>query len=196
MITSASRLFGVVVLASALCACVGCGSGPEKSARRYIAALQEHDVESLKKMIAPDVIVTAGRTGTTGPDALLKAVDFQAGIRTTYVCAKMVVRGDTVDVDLLEKSDLGTAIGIPETHHYERFVFEDGMLKLREIRRPTDEYQLFGERVRRLQAWLQQFHPEVAAQIEDPQTGFKADRATGELLVRMAKEWRETQPLE
>jgi len=175
---------------------VGCRSGAEKSARKYIAALQKYDIESLKKMIAPDVIVTAGRSGTTGPDELLKAVDFQAGIRTTYVCTKMVVRGDTVDVDLLEKSDLGTVIGIPETHHYERLVFEDGMLKLREIRRPTDEYQLFGERVRELQAWLQQVHPDVAAQIEDPRTGFKGDRATGELLVRMAKEWRETQPLE
>jgi len=196
MITRASRFFGVAVLALAVCASAGCGSGTEKSARKYIAALQAYDIESLKKMIAPDVIVTAGRSGTKGPDELLKAVDFQAGIRTTYVCTKMVVRGDTVDVDLLETSDLGTAIGVPETHHYERFVFEDGMLKLREIRRPTEEYQLFGARIRRLQAWLQQLHPDVAAQIEDPRTGFKADRATGELLVRMAKEWRETQPLE
>lgn len=71
----------------------------------------------------------------------------------------MVVRGDTVDVDLLGKSDLGTALGIPETRHYERLVFVDGMLKAREVRRPTEEYQTYGE-----------------------------------LLVRMAREWRESQP--
>jgi hypothetical protein len=196
MVTKAVRFLSAVALVSALWLCVGCGSGAEKSAKRYIAALQRYDVETLRKMIAPDVIVTSGRSRVRGPDQLLEAVDFQAGIRTTYECERMVVRGDTVDVDLLEKSEFSTALGIPETLHYERLVFVKGMLTLRELRKPTLEYQAYGEQIRRLKSWIQENHPDVMAQIEDPKTGFKRDRATGELLVRMAREWREGQPAE
>jgi len=194
MVTRAARFLAAVALASALWSCVGCGSGTEKSAKKYIAALQKYDVDALRKMIAPDVIVTSGRSSVRGPDQLLAAVDFQAGIRTTYECERMVVRGDTADVDLLEKSDLGTALGVPETRHYERLVFVDGMLTLREVRRATEEYQTYGERVRRLKAWIQENHPEVMAKIDDPRSDFAANREVGELLVRMAREWRESQP--
>jgi hypothetical protein len=196
MVASAVRFFGAVALAVALWISAGCGSGAEKSARNYIAALQRYDIEALRGMISPDVIVTSGRSGAKGPDQLLAAADFQAGIRTTYECTNMAVRGDTVDVNLIERSELGTLLGIPETHHYERLVFVDGMLKLRELRKPTEEQQAFGQKIRELKTWINMTHPEAAGQIDNPMSDFKGNRETGELLLKMAREWRQTQPAE
>ncbi len=196
MVANAVRFLGAAALAAAVLATAGCGSGTEKSAKKYIAALQEYDMETLRRMIAPDVIVTSGRSGAKGSEGLLAAADFQAGIGTTYECTKMVIRGDTADVDLVEKSDLGTILGIPQTHHYERLVFVDGKLTLREMRRPTDEQQVFGERIRRLKSWIRMNHPDAAQQIDGPEGSFKGSRAIGELLVKMAREWRESGSVE
>lgn len=143
-------------------------------------------------MIAPDVLITSGRSGAKGSEKLLAAADFQAGVGTTYECTRMDVRGDTVDVDLVERSELGTILGIPETHHYERLVFVDGKLRLREMRRPTDEQQAFGAKVRELKSWINMNHPEMAARIENPQADIEGSRETGELLVKMAREWRQS----
>jgi hypothetical protein len=196
MVVKAARCLSALALVFSLWSCAGRGSDAENSAKRYIEALQRYDVEALRKLTAPDVVCTTGLSRIVGRDQLLAPVEFQAGIRTTYECARMVVHGDTVEVDLVETSDLGSALGIPESHHYERFVFEKGVLQLREVRKPPLEYQTFGERLRRLRSWIQENHPDVMGQIEDAKGNFKGDRAAGEALVRMARKWRESQPPE
>lgn len=165
-------------------------SGVEKTAEKYLRAMEAHDIETLTKMTHPDVVVVRGRARAIGRESFLAPVEFEAGVNATFEYKNILERGDTVDVDMIERNDLAAAIGFAEFHHFPRFIFANGLLVQRESRRVTPELKAYAQQMELMRSWLKTERPDILMLIEDEQGRYRMTRKTGELLVKAANEWR------
>ncbi len=188
------RLLLLVAIVGTSLIVFACGqdssSGVEKTAEKYLRAMEAHDMETLTKMTHPDVVVVRGRARATGREKFLAPIEFEAGVNATFEFKNIVVRGDTVDVDMIERNDLASIMGFTEFHHFPRFIFTDGVLVQRESRRATPELKAYAQELELMRSWLKTERPDINMLIQDEQGRYKTTRKTGELLVKAANEWR------
>ena len=184
-----------VAVALAMSALPACEQDPtaelKKTAKKYLEAMENHDLETLTEMTDPGVLVIRGRSKVRGRKAFLEPVEFEAGVNASFEYSNIEIRGDTVDVDMIERNDLASALGLSEFHHFPRFVFSEGLLIRRESRKPTPELKAYAQKMEILRAWLKRERPDILVQIEDESGRYKTTRKAGELLVEAAQEWRE-----
>jgi hypothetical protein len=194
------RLIRLAVVIQIVLATLSCGRGGssdvDKVAKKYLEAWKKHDVETLKTMTALDVVWEFKGGKLIGREHLLAPFEFDAGANSILEFNNVVVRGDTVEFQLVEKNDLLAALRVYELEHYPRLIFENGLLQRREMVRDTPYLRDYAEQLSILRSWIRRNRPEVYEKIVTPKGTYRITRETGELLVQMGKIWRESQPVE
>jgi hypothetical protein len=160
--------------------------------RRYNQAANRYDIPVLRSMLADDIVWVLGRDTLIGKDAALAPHEFDAGARARLTIKSSVVKGDTAEFVLEELNEYMDTLRMPPVTHYVRFVFRDGLLVRKEPVRPDLVPHAVDSIDQRWIQWIQTAHPEAWAQIMKPNGHINFSRQTGELLIRLAHEWKQS----
>jgi SnoaL-like domain len=167
------------------------GEAPPLEAKlnHYIEAVNRHDVEEVRAMIAEDAIWYLGPYALRGPDQMLRPLTFDEGANTVLEASHIVVSGDTVDFDVVERNDVLKAYGIPALHHFARMVFRDGLIYRITARRPPLEQKAFVASAIAFRRWLEVHRPELYDKFY-PGGQLNYARSTGEEMPKVIAEWK------
>jgi len=157
----------------------------------YIQTANRHDISALRAKFAENVVWILGPDTLIGKNAVLAPHEFDAGAGTRLLIKGSIVKGDTVESILEETNDYMDTLGMPSVVHYPRFVFHDGLLVRIEPTHPDLTPPIVDSIDQRWNQWIQSEHPEAWAQIVKPNGDINFSRETGELLLRLACEWRQ-----
>jgi hypothetical protein len=91
----------------------------------------------------------------------------------------VVIRGDTVECSLIERNDAMRWVGLDSVVHYPRYVFKDGLVILKEARKPAPLMQELIHRWQPYWQWVGKAHPEAEAVLLDSLGRGRWDRAAG-----------------
>lgn len=159
--------------------------------RKYMEASMNHDIETLRAMMAEDIVWELELFTFQGIEEALGPHEYDAGIENSIEYSNVVVRGDTVEFELVETNELSKAFGMNEVHQFPRFIFKDGLVHRKELwKRSTDKREL-SRRVKPFQKWIRKTHPEAMKTFFNSGKKFIHNRETGQLYVQLLKEWRE-----
>ncbi len=158
--------------------------------RRYTEAAIHHDVATARAMTADDAVWTLEGRTLIGKEQVLGPNEFDAGMQTELEYSNAVVKGNTVEFELTERNCVLRALGVKELHHYVRFVFEDGLLKRKELWKdsPTAK-QLAHRQMELLVKWSREKHPNDLAKLSDSQGNVIYSRETGALTCKLVNKW-------
>lgn len=162
----------------------------EELVHKYVDACNRHDLKTLRDMLAEEVVWYLEPYTLVGKEQVLGPLAYDEGINTTLQCSNVVVKGDTVEFELVEKNDVLTALGIPEIRHFPRFIYRDGLLQEKSPRKPRTRARELDQRIAALREWIQANHPDALAQLEAPDGSFIFSRENGHLVVKLLEEWR------
>ena len=158
--------------------------------RRYMEASINHDIKTLKEMMAEDIVWELELFTFQGKEEALGPYEYDAGIENNIEYSNVVVRGDTVEFELVEKNELTKTFGMYEVRQFPRFIFKDGLVHKKELwKRSTDKREL-SRRVKPFQKWIRKNHPEAMKMFFNSEKKFIHSRETGKLYVQLLKEWR------
>jgi hypothetical protein len=160
--------------------------------RRYNEAANRHDISTLRAMSADGIVWVLGRDTLIGKNAALGPNELDAAVGARLTIKSFVVKGDTVDIVLEEANEFMDTLGMPPLVHYPRFVFRNGFLVRKEPVRPSLVPPVADSIDRRWKEWIQTAHPEAWRQIRKPNGHVNFCRRTGELLLRLAREWKQS----
>lgn len=186
----------VMCLAISAVLASGCGvpepAAPtlEETLQRYVAAANRHDIDAVADLIAADATWFLFTDTLTGRAAVLQPLAFDEGANTVLEVSNVVVHGDTVDFDLLERNDVLEALGIPALHHVPRFVFRDGLIYEKLSRNPPAEVAAFGDSITSFIGWLTENDPE-ALEFLWPDGHFNYSREAGRAMPALVMKWRQ-----
>jgi hypothetical protein len=189
------RLVIAIQLTLAVLSCGG-GTGTEDVAEKYLEAWKKHDIETLSEMIAPDVVLDLGRGTLVGRKHIIAPVEFSAGANTRLEFNELVVRGDTVEFEMVEKNEIVTACGFEEIRHYPRLIFENGLLRRQETVKEIPNFRRYAEQWSILRSWIRRNRPDIIDKVTTPNGGYRISREAGELMALMAKTWQESKLVE
>ncbi len=189
------RAVTAILLALAVISCGG-GRGTEDVAEKYMKALKTHDIPALSAMIAPDAVLDLGRGTLIGRQHIVAPAEFSAGANSILEFKNVVVRGDTVEFEMVEKNDIVTACGFEEILHYPRLIFEGGVLRRQEMVREMPKFRRYAEQLSLLRSWIRTNRPDLSERVTTPTGGFKISREAGETMALMARAWRESKRFE
>ena len=158
--------------------------------QRYIQAANRHDMPALRGMLAEDIVWVLSSDTLIGKDAVLAPHEFDAGAKTRLTVQSSVVQGDTAELAIEEANAYMDTLGMPPVVHYARFIFHNGLLARIGTIRPRLTPPATDSIDQRWNAWIESAHPEAWAQIIKPDGHINFGRKTGELLVRLAHEWK------
>ena len=158
--------------------------------REYVAAANRYDDTALARWIAPDAVWYLGGDTLSGREQVLEPHAFDAGAHTRLAARDLVVRGDTVDLELVERNDVLAELGIAELHHFPRFVFRDGSIVRIEARRPPLEAQALADSLRSFATWLRERDPALYDRLWPGARRFAYGRETAGLMVTLVRAWR------
>jgi len=161
---------------------------------RYNRAANRYDIPTLHAMLSEDIVWVLG-TGDTliGKGAALAPHEYDATVKARLSIKSYVIKGVTAEFVLEETSKRQDMLGIPPIVHYPRFVFRDGLLVRKEPSRLSD-FSAAGDSIQKsFRQWIKGTHPEALAQLQKPNGRFNHSRATGELLLRLAREWKKNE---
>jgi len=161
--------------------------------RRYMEASIRHDLKTLSAMMADDIVWKLGPWTFMGKKQALGPNGYDAGMETKLEYSHVIIKGDTVEFELIERNDELRAVGCGELHHYPRFVFEDGLVKRIESWKATEATPGFEECARRDEIflkWVRENHPEAVAILWDSKNKPIFSRETGALTRKLANEWK------
>ena len=161
----------LVVLGPFLLSNAGCipsdNHSTEQTFREYIAASNAHDFETLAALTSADIVWRLGPHTFEGKEEALRP-HFQDSLLNTSLDVRDVeVRGDTIEFTLIERNDAARIHGLDSLVAYPRFVFDHGLLVLKEFHRPSPDYRSLSERAQPFRAWVGQTHGEAMAIILD-----------------------------
>jgi len=157
--------------------------------RRYMEASMNHDIETLKAMIAEDIVWELELFTFKGKDEALGPHEYDAGIDNSIEYSNVVVRGDTVECELVETNEISKTFAMYEVRQFPRFIFKDGLVHRIELwKRSTDKREL-SRRVKTFQGWIRKTHPEAMKTFFDSERKFIHSRETGQLYVQLLREW-------
>lgn len=177
--------------ASLLTFLAACGSpDPGRRLQEYVELANRHDLAAVEAMLADDVVWYLGPDTLRGVTQVMAPLDFDAGAQTHLQLGAMEVRGDTVEFELAEHSRVLMALGIPELSHHVRFVFRDGLIAVKESRRPPDEIQAFADSVGAFASWLAATQADAYRSIWEEDGRFRYSRETAVLFLEWIDDWR------
>jgi hypothetical protein len=162
---------------------------PQATLANYIAAANRHDLHAVRAMTAEKATWQLGPTTLRGPDEMLAPLAFDQGAHTVLEASNIVVTGDTVDFDLLERNDVLRAYGIPALHHSPRMILRKGQIYRITVRRPPLEQKDFVDTVAAFRRWFQAQRPDLYEQFY-PGGRFNYARSTGEGLPKAIAAWK------
>lgn len=185
------RFVATLVFVSLLAACAEeQPSNTEHLLRKYVDACNRHDLETARDMLTDDVVWYLGPDTLVGKEQVLGPLAYDEGINTRLECSNVVVKGDTVEFELVEKNDFLTVLGFAEIRHFPRFIFKDGLLQEKKPGKPKVENQELNQKIAALREWAQENHPGVLARLEAPDGSFVFSRENGQLAVKLARAWQ------
>ncbi len=156
---------------------------------KYLNASNRHDLETLREMTAQDAVWKIGPELLVGREAVLTPNECDAGANTRLKWSNIVVRGNTVEFELVERNDILRALRIPEVRHFVRFTFENGLVKRKEESKPAIGTEALSATQARFLTWLRQTHPEALARLLTPEGKFIYSRDNCRFEATLAAEW-------
>ncbi len=161
---------------------------------QFITAANKHDLAAMQRLLADEVIWYFGEDTLSGKAAVMRQLEFDASVKTTYRAVDVVVRGDAIDFELIERSDLLQTLGISALHRFPRFILRDGLIFRRLARQPIREEKLFTERMMHFINWISQNRPEAMQKLW-PQNQFIYGKDGAQLMLRLVREWNQAATL-
>jgi hypothetical protein len=180
----------IILILSILIACEKQAPIPEAVLNQYIKAANEHNIDKVKEMYADSIIWYFGPYTFEGKEEALAPLKFDKGANTMLIVSDVIINGDTVDFNLLETSDVITALGIRQLHHFPRFIIKDGLITIKLSRKPPMEISAFSDSVKSFATWLSENKPEKFEQFW-PEGKFNFSEETGRDMPWEVKKWRE-----
>ncbi len=157
--------------------------------RRYTEAAIHHDVMTARAMTAEDAVWVLGGQRLVGKEQVLGPNDFDAGMQTELEYSNPVVKGNAVEFELTERNCVVRALGVKELHYYVRFVFENGLLKRKELWKESQDPKQLAPQWELLRNWIRERHPDDFAKLFDSQGHVIYSQDTGALFCKRANEW-------
>ena len=159
--------------------------------RKYMEASMNHDIETLRAMMAEDIVWELELFTFQGIDEALGPHEYDAGIENNIEYSNVVVRGDTVEFELIETNEISKTFGMNEVRQFPRFIFKDGLVHRKELwKRSTDKREL-SRRVKPFHGWIRKKLPGVMKTFFNSEKKFIHSRETGQLYLQLLREWRE-----
>jgi len=124
-----------------------------------------------------------------GKDQVLGPLAYDEAINTYLEGSNMVVKGDTVEFELLEKNDVLTVLKIDELRHFPRFIFKEGLILEKASRKTYARAQELEEQIAAFREWLGENHPDDLARLEAPDGSLIYSSDNGYLVVKLLKIW-------
>ena len=159
--------------------------------RKYMEASINHDIETLSVMTAEDVVWHLGRYTLRGKEEALGPHEYDAGLNNSIEYSNVVVRGDTVEFELVERNEIAKAFGMDEVRHFSRFIFKDGLLHKKEPWKSSTDFQELNRRRKSFHMWVNETHSEAMKKFFDSEGKFIFSQETGLLYTQLVKEWQE-----
>lgn len=134
---------------------------------RYLAASEDHDLQTLRAMTADEIVWRLGPWTLEGKDQAMVLHYADLVNHTVLTARDVVVRGDTVECTLIERNDATRAEGPDSLVHYPRYVFRDGLVILKEAWRRDPGLAESNRHSAPFRAWVRDTHPDALAIILD-----------------------------
>jgi hypothetical protein len=179
-------LFLILIL---FLACEKKSTNPKVVLNGYIKAANEHNIEKVRDFYSDSIIWHFGSFTFRGKDEAIAPIKFDKGANTLLVVSNIKVSGDTVDFDLLETNDVLSALGVPELHHFPRFIIKDGLIHSIFSRRPPAEFQAYSDSVSGFAKWLSENLSETYNKFW-PDGRFNFSEETGITMPTEVMKWR------
>ena len=125
-----------------------------------------------------------------GKEEAIAPLRFDKGANTILKVSNVIVNGDTIDCDLLERNDVLTACGINELHHFPRFILKDGSIKKILSRKTPVENKAFVDCITAFAGWLSVNSPEEYKKFW-PEGKFNYSEERGKAMPIEIRKWRE-----
>ena len=158
--------------------------------RKYMEASMNHDIETLITMTGENIVWHLGRHTLHGKVEALSPNEYDAGIENSIEYNNVVVRGDTVEFELVEKNEIAKVFGMDSVRHFPRFIFRDGLLLKRESWKTSADFEELNRRRKPFHIWVNTTHPEAMKTFFDPEKNFIFSRENGQLYVQLVREWQ------
>jgi hypothetical protein len=193
---SPSRIWWLIAVA-ALCAPGSCGGGPspDELVLAYVDAANRHDLVWVREHLAEDVTWDLMGDVLQGRDRVLAPHEQDRVMHTRLEPTLRGVAGDTVVLDVIERNDFITAMGL-DSIGYDgiRFVVRDGLIRHIGPAPGAPAVDPFGGATVPFFAWVRQERPEDWAALLDAEGRPRYGEANGRLLMRLARAWHERRP--
>lgn len=161
----------------------------EEIHRKYMEASINHDIETLRSLTSENIVWILGRYTLVGREEVLGPNLYDAGLENELDYRNVIVKGDTVECELLERNDIFRAAGIDEVRRFPRFIFKDGLLIKKEPYKPSKDMEELSRRQAPFQLWVRKNHPEAIEKFLDSEGNFIFSRENGVLIRSLAIEW-------
>ena len=164
-----------------------CASPPDVAElhRRYMAASNAHDVETMAEMTAENVVWQLGPYTLKGKVEALLPNAGDAVMNTTLEVRDRRVIDNVVECVVVERNDALRAIGMESWRHYPRFVFDsEGKVLRKEPWRSSPDDAEFRRRLQPFSQWVKENHPEAVPDFSDMSDTFGREPALRALRVR------------
>jgi hypothetical protein len=156
----------------------------------YIKAANAHNIEKVRAMYSDSIIWHLGPYTLKGKDDAIAPLWFDKGANTVLKASNVMVNGDTIDCNLLERNDVLTEYGINELHHFPRFIIKNGLIETILSRKPPLENQAFVDSITAFAKWLSVNSPEEYKKFW-PEGKFNFSQDRGKAMPVEIKKWRE-----
>ncbi len=115
-------------------------------------------------------------------------------MQTELEYSNPVVKGNAVEFELTERNCVIRAAGVKELHWYPRFVFENGLVKRKELWKESQTLKQFAPQWELLRNWIRKKYPDDFAKLSDAQGNVVYSQETGALTCKLANEWAASKP--
>jgi ketosteroid isomerase-like protein len=185
-----SRGAGALLLAMLTCAACANGAPPSRKLfDRFLAASNDHDLETIGAMTANDIVWRLGPWTLNGRDQAMSLHYADLINHTTLQARDVVVRGDTVECTLIERNDATRAYGPDSLVHHVRYVFRNGMVTLKEAWKRDTSIAELNRHSEPFRAWVRATHPEALAVILDSTGAPRFTRDAVQEQHQMLERW-------
>jgi steroid delta-isomerase-like uncharacterized protein len=159
--------------------------------QKYMEASNNHDLETLASMTAEDAVWHLGPYKFDGKEEVLQPHTLDEGTNARLEYSNVVVKGNSVEFKLMERSDVSDSLGISALIHYPRFTFKDGLVIRKEAWKKDKKRSEHDKRIyEAYRKWIREEKPEERAKFIDPDGRLIFSRESGLIMARLAKEWR------
>ncbi|MHB1007617.1 MAG: YybH family protein [Chloroflexota bacterium] len=158
----------------------------------YQDAVNHHDLATIMSLYGDDVAYElVGQDLLTGKERLRAYHDYEAGIGSTVTIEGCKAEGDSIVCRMRECNQWLVAAGLPPIE-YPRVEFSfDGTQIRRLVLEMTEEtLHQVGEVMQAFMPWALSSHPREAESLFSAAGEFIYSRESGELALRLMKEWR------